>query len=212
MLFKVKQYNAKPVRCFKCSIYDHVTNHCRGKERCSNCGGEHNWKTFTASYKQCPNCKGEHSAIDKQCPRFKRVTEVLRIKTASKITYSEACRKYISANTVTTPRVVQPSDFLPLPALPCDSPVANRPLLSKRAVRVAYPYNEEMITNNELDDSGVIIGKPLLFLAFLADVIKQTITAKDHNEPANIFKIITESAVGTMGITINAEQLKYLTT
>jgi len=127
MLFKVKQHIPKPVRCIKCNRYGHVANHCKGKERCSNCGREHGWKTCIASFKRCPNCKGEHSAIDKQCPRFKRMTEVLRIKTTSKVTYAEACRQYTSANTVTTPRVMQPSDFLPLPSLPCVSPVTLRP-------------------------------------------------------------------------------------
>jgi len=128
MLFKVK-YLPKPVRCFKCNRYGHVANHCRGKERCSNCSGEHGWKTCTASYKRCPNCQGEHSATDMQCPRFKRETEVIRIKTTSKVAYAEACRQYTSTNIVTTPRVTQPSDFPPLTALPCVSPVTHRPLL-----------------------------------------------------------------------------------
>ena len=126
MLFKVKQYIPKQFQCFKCNRYGCVANHCRGKERCSNCGGEHGWKTCTASFKQCPNCKGEHSATDKQCPRFKRETAV-RIKTTSKVTYAEACRQYTSANTVTTRRVMQPSEFPPLPTLPCVNPVTHRP-------------------------------------------------------------------------------------
>ena len=60
---------------------------------------------------------------------------------------------------------------------------------------MAYPDNEEMVINNKLD-SGAMLGNPLLFLAFLADVIKETITAKNNNAPADIFKIITEAAGG----------------
>jgi len=40
------------------------------------------------------------------------------------------------------------------------------PSSSKRAVRIAYPDNEEMIINNKLDDWGAMLGN-LLFLAFL---------------------------------------------
>jgi len=82
--------------------------------------------------------------------------------------------------------------------------------LSKRALRVAYPDNEEMVINNEVD-SGAMLGNPLLFLAFLADVIKQTISAKDDNAPVDVFKIITEAVGGKTGIPIDAEQLKFLT-
>jgi len=105
---------------------------------------------------------------------------------------------------------MQPSDFPPLPALPCVSPVAHRTPPSKWTVRVAHPDNEEMITNNELD-SGAMLGNPLLFLAFLGEVIKQTIPVKDYNAPVDIFKINTEAAGEKMGIPIDAEQLQFLT-
>ena len=82
--------------------------------------------------------------------------------------------------------------------------------LSKRALRVAYPDNEEMVINNEVD-SGAMLGNPLLFHAFLADVIKQTINAQDNNAPVDVFKIITEVAGGKMGIPIDAEEHKFLT-
>jgi len=94
-----------------------------------------------------------------------------------------------------------------MPVLPSRAE-AHAPL-SKRVVRVAYPDNEEMVINNE-EDSGAVLGNPLLFLAFLADVIKQTITAKDNNAPVDVFEIITEAAGGKMGIPIDAEQLKFL--
>jgi len=108
---------------------------------------------------------------------------------------------------------MQTSDFPPLPALPCVSPVTLRPPPSKQAVRVAYPDNEEMVINSEVD-SGTMLGNPLLFRAFLADVIKQTITAKDNNAPVDIFKITMETAGGKMGteqLPIDAEQPKFLT-
>ena len=76
-------------------------------------------------------------------------------------------------------------------------------------MRAAYLDNKEMVVNNE-EDSGAMLGNPLLFLAFLADVIKQIIIAKDNNTPVDIFKIKTGVSGGKIGIPIDAEQ-KFLT-
>ena len=58
--------------------------------------------------------------------------------------------------------------------------------------------------------SGLMLGNPVLFLAFLADVINQTLSAKEKNEPIDLFKIITDPAGGRMGLLVEAEQLKAL--
>ena len=55
-------------------------------------------------------------------------------------------------------------------------------------------------------------GNPLLFLAFLAQVITETISTIDRNQPVDIFKIITDAAGGRMDLPVDAEQLKTLAT
>jgi len=55
-------------------------------------------------------------------------------------------------------------------------------------------------------------GNPLLFLAFLAQVITETISTIDRNQPVDIFKIITDAAGGRMDLPVDAEQLKTLVT
>ena len=55
-----------------------------------------------------------------------------------------------------------------------------------------------------------MLGNPVLFLAFLADVINQTLSAKEKNEPIDLSKIITDAAGGRMGLPVEAEQLKAL--
>ena len=77
LLFRVKQYIPKPLRCFKCNSFGHVASYCRGRERCSNCGGEDKYNECNADTAKCPNCGGNHSANDKVCPRYQRETEIL---------------------------------------------------------------------------------------------------------------------------------------
>jgi len=55
LLFRVKQFIPKPLRCFKCNRFGHVASHCRGRERCSNCGGAHKYSECTADNAKCPN-------------------------------------------------------------------------------------------------------------------------------------------------------------
>ena len=54
VLFKVKCYIPKPLRCFNCNRFGHVTSNCRGKQRCSTCGGEHEWKECSDAVKNVP--------------------------------------------------------------------------------------------------------------------------------------------------------------
>jgi len=53
-------------------------------------------------------------------------------------------------------------------------------------------------------------GNPLLFLAFLAQVITETISTKDRNQPVDIFKILNNAAGGRIGLPVDAEQPKTL--
>jgi len=62
-----------------------------------------------------------------------------------------------------------------------------------------------------MDFSSLLFGYPVAFLAFLAEVIKQTILAKDINDTIDVSQIITEAAGGRMGLPVDAEQLKIFT-
>jgi len=53
-----------------------------------------------------------------------------------------------------------------------------------------------------------LFGNPVTFLAFLAEVIEQTLLARDKNENIDVCEIITEAAGGRMGLPADAEQLK----
>ena len=115
LLFRVKQFIPKPLRCFKCNRFGHVASHCRGRERCSNCVGEHKYSECTADTAKCPNCRGNHFANDKICPRYQRETETLKLKTKSKLSYADACKEFIKSRDIPVPNLKSKSDFPPLP-------------------------------------------------------------------------------------------------
>ena len=115
LFFRVKQYVPKPLRCFKCNRYGHVAGHCRGKPRVSICGGEHKYNECSAAAPKCPNCGGGHSANDKICPRYKRETEILKLKTEAKLSYADACKAHRIARSPPVPNMVSQSTFPPLP-------------------------------------------------------------------------------------------------
>jgi len=125
LLFKVKSCIPKPLRCFNCNRFGHVASNCHGKKRCSNCGGEHEWKQCSALVK-CPNCAGEHSASDKICPRFTKESVVLKIKHTHNLTYAEACKQYSKTQvSASIPRFTN-SDFPPSPELQLQSKYGHR--------------------------------------------------------------------------------------
>ena len=67
---------------------------------------------------------------------------------------------------------------------------------------------DEPIITEQIYFSSLLFGDPVTFLAFLADVIKQTILARDKNENIDVCQIITEAAGRRMGLPVDAEQLK----
>lgn len=93
MCYDVKVYIPPPLRCFKCQRYGHVANVCKGKTRCSKCGGEHSYGECEVGAKQkCCNCGGDHSAAYGGCEVYKRMREVQRIKVEQGMSYAEAVK------------------------------------------------------------------------------------------------------------------------
>ena len=64
---------------------------------------------------QTVNCRGGHSANDKICPRYKRETEILKLKTEAKLSYADACKAHRFARSPPVPYMSSQSAFPPLP-------------------------------------------------------------------------------------------------
>ena len=64
---------------------------------------------------------------------------------------------------------------------------------------------------NEVDfSSSFILGNPIYFIAFLAEVINQTIACKDENKSIDVFQIISDDAGRRMGLPVDINQLKNM--
>jgi len=72
------------------------------------------------------------------------------------------------------------------------------------------PDQEEIIITEQLDFSSLLFSKPVTFLAFLSEVIRQTMLAKDNNESIDVCQIITKTAGDCMGLPVDADQLQVL--
>ena len=66
---RVRPYIPPVMRCYKCQLYGHGANQCRGKVRCAACGQGHDWKECpNKSAPKCARCGGAHSAAYMGCP------------------------------------------------------------------------------------------------------------------------------------------------
>jgi len=72
------------------------------------------------------------------------------------------------------------------------------------------PDQDEMIITEQLDFFSLLFGNPVTFLAFLAEVIRQTMMANDNNESIDVCQIITTAAGDCMALPVDADQLQLL--
>jgi len=79
--FRVKQCISRPLRCFKCG---YGAKNCKGKERCSSCRAEHNWKSWSCSNK---NCKFVKATILQQIKsaHITKSNQIIKIITTPKL-------------------------------------------------------------------------------------------------------------------------------
>ncbi|KAL9872535.1 uncharacterized protein ACN2A1_014579 isoform 1-T4 [Glossina fuscipes fuscipes] len=93
---KVELYIPNPMRCKNCQRLGHTAKRCTNAASCANCGHPPHTVSCTRSF--CINCNDQHSALDKQCPRFVQMREILKIKTENYCSMGEARRTYRERN------------------------------------------------------------------------------------------------------------------
>lgn len=96
MVFNVEPYIQRVVQCLKCLRYGHLSTQCKGVERCSHCGEEHNsnnCEKINPPY--CVLCKGEHSATERNvCPEFSKQKYIKNLMGIENLSYRDAVTKY----------------------------------------------------------------------------------------------------------------------
>jgi len=126
------------------------------------------------------------------------------------LSYADACKELRTSRNPPAPHLASQSTFPPLPNSTVDRTLA-KPFLSATPCPhvTGTPLDQdEPIVIEKIDFSSLLIDNPVTFLAFLAEVIKQNILARDKNENIDVCQIITEAAGGRIGLPVDAEQLK----
>ena len=92
--YTVKQFIPRPLRCFKCQRFGHVSTKCQHQPRCYKCGEEHDGRECSKPQEEhkCCNCGSPHSAAYNKCPEYTKVEEIIRIKTTEKTSYAQAAK------------------------------------------------------------------------------------------------------------------------
>lgn len=74
--FKVFEYVAPLLQCFKCFKFNHGAKVCRTTQKCSICAGEHRFSECNNKNAiKCINCEGPHLAVSRDCPIKKKKIE-----------------------------------------------------------------------------------------------------------------------------------------
>ena len=83
-------------RCMRCLAFGHTSKFCHNEQKCSICAGDHQWKNCNKQQDTCcSNClkantyihdntkklNTNHSAFDKECPRLRRIEQLIINKT-----------------------------------------------------------------------------------------------------------------------------------
>ena len=110
-LVEKAKHNTKPVQCFACLQFGHVSKYCKRSHNpvCSVCGGNHRHDQCDRGNlpPTCYNCNGAHTAISSECPVYKERQQKSK-ETIERYTESEYYQRERKA-----PRLEDMEDFPP---------------------------------------------------------------------------------------------------
>ncbi|XP_067275529.1 uncharacterized protein [Pseudorasbora parva] len=94
MVYNIREYVPKPMRCYNCQEFGHMAKVCKGKRRCARCSGDHEYgKCGEEVRPKCCNCGGSHSVAFWGCEVMRKEVKIQQIKTKEKLSYVEAVKR-----------------------------------------------------------------------------------------------------------------------
>ena len=111
--YRVRPFEAAPLRCFSCQEYGHVAVVCRAQRRCGNCGKAECVKRRCEkelTTPKCIHCEGEHHAGSLKCPRRIKEGKVDQIRRQGRMSYADAVKKLEEKESLTQQEEVEPEE------------------------------------------------------------------------------------------------------
>jgi hypothetical protein len=143
---KVSDYEEKPMQCFKCYRFGHMSSDCRGNENCMRCGRPGHKQLdckYVAPTPRCVNCGGAHPPRSPLCPvrqkeihvhRAAKHFQIPRLE-AVKLIDTERAAYQRAQDQAAPPPAAMADDVAPIPARvtthhgpAAPGPANNRPL------------------------------------------------------------------------------------
>lgn len=91
---RVRPYIQRVLFCGKCHRFNHKTENCKGRRRCSRCSEIHDEDddnyTVCKNPTKCFYCKSSHSTTDKNCPEREKQERIKGLMAKRNLTYIEA--------------------------------------------------------------------------------------------------------------------------
>ena len=127
---RVRPYIPKPMRCYACHKYGHLSKHCNIKDtpKCYNCNDNkhiHTREDRCKNESYCINCKETgHNSYNRNCQEYKRQIEILTIKVKENISMAEAVKRY-NTKRATYAQVTATNTQSPNPSNTSEKPKSN---------------------------------------------------------------------------------------
>ena len=99
---KIDVYIPNPLRCYNCQVFGHHKNKCGRHVVCCNCRVPEHCGPIVVCDKsaKCVNCSGDLPANSKQCPKWEKGNEILKIECENNISFADAQKQYEQFYTV----------------------------------------------------------------------------------------------------------------
>lgn len=96
---RTEKFYPRPIQCFRCYEFKHISKACEKEERCRDCSkAAHKDEEECSKEYSCINCKEKHSSTNKKCRAYQTEKLIVKTKTDLNISYP-AARRMVEAKT-----------------------------------------------------------------------------------------------------------------
>lgn len=174
--FKVSEYVAPLLQCYKCFRFNHSAKFCSAAQKCSKCSEEHHYSECTNDEKlKCINCGGPHLAIHRDCPvKQSKIAEKNNVRSYARVTASNISNDFNKDFPILPERqsILQP-EVVNKPK-PTPAPKPEKPSL--RPLIPSMEKNKNLV--NEIVNSDYILKSLVGALVTLGNTTNTKITTQ----------------------------------